>query len=273
MPSKMVTDRQKSATAVETAAQVHAEEAASGLAPLLAAELLPDEELPDLALLQRLLARALARRRERMVAADEAHLSELADDVDPRRRRDEAAAELRDRLSGVRQTVEGLFGPAQGGELFGIGGELAFDPVVVHRQAERALAFLRARTAADLPAPGLPGVTVDPAAWAAMLEEPVATLAAALGEVDRERREAETTLTEKTAALTAYDATFGRVARLMEALFAAADLPLLAERVRPSSRRPGRTAEDTEGERDGEPSPAPPEPARPAAPAAGGAGR
>jgi hypothetical protein len=197
-----------------------------------------------------------------MVECDEAHLTELTDDGDPRRRRDQEAAELRDRLSGVRRTMEGLFGPERAAESLGLTGKLGFDPVTLHRQAERAVALLRGRTADTLPASRLAGVALDPAAWAAELSRPLGDLTLALAEVARERREAETTLAAKIDAITDYDAAFARVARLVAALFAAAELPLLAARVRPSGRRPGRTAENVAEE-------APSEPAsqRPAAPA------
>lgn len=75
MPSKLVTDRQKSADAVCMAAEVHADRVQAAVATLLSPHLdeSKGEALPDVATLMRLLSRALRASKEGMIAADEAH--------------------------------------------------------------------------------------------------------------------------------------------------------------------------------------------------------
>jgi hypothetical protein len=63
-----------------------------------------------------------------------------------------------------------------------------------------------------------------------------------------ELRESEATQTAKDKAIVAYDRTFSRVATLAGALLEIAGESELAKRVRPSTRRPGRTVEDADPE-------------------------
>ncbi len=80
---KAILDRKKSAVAIVAASQRWATDTAERLAELLRPELAEGETLPDLALLLRLLGRALARRWRRLEAADQ----ERERAVERRRRR------------------------------------------------------------------------------------------------------------------------------------------------------------------------------------------
>jgi len=97
-----------------------------------------------------------------------------------------------------------------------------------------------------LPAPQMPGVTLDGPAIATELRTLASDLSAALGDVARETREAQATLVAKQRALSAYDASFTGVASVVASLLTLTDQPELAARVRPSRHRPGRTAESTD---------------------------
>ena len=59
----------------------------------------------------------------------------------------------------------------------------------------------------------------------------------------REVREAQGTLADKNTAIAAYDIAFSRASKVLEALFLLAGETALADRVRPSARRPGQTEE------------------------------
>ncbi|MEM7050325.1 MAG: hypothetical protein AAF604_11735 [Acidobacteriota bacterium] len=244
MPSKMVTDRQKSSLAVEAAASTHAAEVAATLTSRLAEWTEGEETVPDLELLQRLLGRLLAARRAAMVAADESHLDELADDSEPRRLRDERADKLRVNLRALRDLAEGLFGEGQG-QALGLEGPVSADPVVLERQARRAMERL-ADESVPLPPTRMPSLQVDRADWLQVLEPDLTALADALAQVARERREAESSLLTKQGRIAEYDEAFLGAARLLEALYRTAGQPELADRVRPSSRRPGTTVADPE---------------------------
>jgi hypothetical protein len=241
MRSKMVLDRVKSSLAVEQAIETHADEMAAALSTLLTPTLQPDEQLPDLAFAARLAKRNLAEKRLAMVAADEAHLAELSDDANPRLRRDEAAAALRGELAQIRLIAEGAYGPLVSANLFALEASVR-DPRGLAVMTERVVARLNAP---EFAAPGVRvrGVVVDPREWLAVIEPLLAELNAALAEVTREAREAESTLQAKNAAIADYDATFARTATLAESLFSQAGLAEIARKVRPSARRPGRTNE------------------------------
>ena len=61
--------------------------------------------------------------------------------------------------------------------------------------------------------------------------------------VDREGREAEITQASKDKAIAAYDTAFALTAGLLEVFLRFAGEPTLADKVRPSTRRPGTTAD------------------------------
>jgi hypothetical protein len=261
MPSKMVTDRQKLTGSLRQAALTHAEEVSTRLTDILTPLLEEGETLPDLAVLQQLPARWLARREQTLVAADEAHLAELVDDRDPRRRRDELADEVRGKLVLIRGTVAALFGFDVATDVLGIGGATAADPVALHRQAARALERLSAPEP-DLPPLQVEGIQLDPAALAASLQPAVNELAAVLDQVARERREAETTLAAKSEALATYDDAASRVVQFLSGLYELAERPEFAERLRLTQRH-GGTSEPVPAQEEGSEATGPQEPAPP----------
>ena len=91
------------------------------------------------------------------------------------------------------------------------------------------------------------GTALDLAAVArvaSQLDAKATTLEERLGDVAREGREAQLTLTEKQRALAEHDVVFSGVATTLTGLFTLAGLPELAARVRPSRRHAGRTEEE-----------------------------
>lgn len=251
MPSKLVTDRQKSANAVIAAGETHAERVAAELDALLSPYLQRGEKMPDLALFTRLVTRALADARDRMVAADEAHLDELADDGPPREARDEVATALYSELTELREWLTGLYGAAALKRL-GFSDATPRDPVQMERFAGEVA---RALGSKDLPKPRRKGVRWDPGETVARIEELREALRGHLKDVAREAREAEATLVAKTAAISAYDERFSRAATALGGVFRLAGHVELANRVRPSSRRPGQTEVDAPPADPGSPAP------------------
>lgn len=238
MPSKLVLARQKSAQDV-----VAVREQAPAVGKALAARH-PEAQRQKLEAAVALLVDAETNRLDAalraMVTADDAHRKELGDDAGPRGRRDAASESVRESLVRLRTVLGACFGD---GVLksFGIEGLTPDDPVAVHRVADFALRALRGFTA---PATLVPSLKFVPSDWIALLDKPVKELAAALADVATEERQAQLTQTAAAAATEAYDATFREVANLLEGLFTAAGRKDLAERVRPSTRRPGMTAVD-----------------------------
>lgn len=251
MPSKEVTDREKSSRAVVATGEAHAKKAADALAARFEPLLEPGEKLPDVALFVRLLGRHLATTTKAMVAADRAHESELADDAGPRKRRDAAFAALYPLAVECRDQIASVLGDDALG-LLAMSDPAPSDPAVLATWTRGVLAKLRDKDLA-LPAPKRRTASVDRKAVESELRAAVAPLDAALADVDRERREAEATQVAKNDAIDASDAAFSQAANAYAAVFRAAGMNDIAAKVRPSARRPGVT--------DAQPEPA--DPAKP----------
>ncbi|MEM1415014.1 MAG: hypothetical protein AAGH15_08950 [Myxococcota bacterium] len=232
MASKLVTDRQKSAELVLAILDAQGARLERGLAGALT----PEAAAQSAATLDALTT-ALAAARDRMVDADRRHEAELGDDPAVRKARDEAAAALRRQLIGLREVVRGVYGPVTERGLFRR--PAPDDPVVLARFAGEVAAGIGALNTA---APRIEGHSVDPAAVATALEAGATRLEEALTRVAQEAREAQATQTAKKEAIAVFDRTFTATASTLAALFQLAGELALAERVRPSARRPGRIA-------------------------------
>lgn len=241
MPSKEVTDREKSAAAVVQAVETHAEAVERALQDREASFLAKGEKPPQVALLLRLEGRRLAAASDALVAADRAHEQELSDDDAPRLRRDAAARELYNACVDARDAVAAVLGDAALAPA-GMAKPATIEPLALKGWAETVIARLRDPDVA-LPAPRRKSSKLDRAALASELDALLPLLVAALADVTREKREAEASFVAKQRAIEAYDVTFSEVATLASATFRAAGLAELASRVRPSSRRPGRIEE------------------------------
>jgi hypothetical protein len=238
MPSKLVTDRQKSARAVAAAASTHGATVGEALRGLLAPHLQDGEQMPDAGLLCLLVGRLLLSQNEKLVAADGAHEAELSDDTAPREAREQAAFRVRQVLVDLRATVAAVHGSA-GLKQLGLTGATPVDPSVLAVEGATVLKNLE-DTTLSLPAPRR-GTSLDRQAFADELREHLLPLQSALAAVAREAREAETTLAAKQAAMVANDRAFSLGAAWLTATFSLAGREDLATRVRPSVRQPGQT--------------------------------
>lgn len=237
MPSKLVTDRQKSADAVSMAADVHAERVHAALSALLSPYLANAETMPDVSILVRLCGRALRATKEQMVTADEAHEAELGDDEPARKARDEAFEELYAELVTQREVLTGLYGAAVATQI--MPGETPRDPVVLARFSR---AVEKNLTEIPLPASRVKGATLNAADVKATLSGLREALETRIEAVTREVREAQTTQSAKRQSMDTYDGMFGGVAGVLSHLLLVAGDRDLAAQVKPSARRPGQTA-------------------------------
>src|SRR5688572_9751895 len=207
MNSKMVSDRIKSARAVEGSVRENADAIAARLAARLRPYLERGETMPDMALFLRLLAREVIDRADAMKRSDDAHESELADDTGPRRARDQHAADTRAIYSDIRGTIGSVYG-AEALALLRLAEPASADPLVVAEQDQAARAAML-DTALALPPPRVKGAKIQRADLAEELSTSVAPLWTALTAVEREKKEADATLSRKNTAIDAYDETFG----------------------------------------------------------------
>jgi hypothetical protein len=237
MSSKQITDRQKSADSVIAAGETHAEEVAKALGAIAKRHLKKGQEVPDFALVVRILCAELTELKDAMVSADEAHEAELSDDPAVRKQRDDAAKALYDEVVQLREMLVGAYGGAKAAEI--ISGSTPDDPVVLARFAGEVAKNLEKT---KLPAPRIKGAKLDAAELASSLRDKRARVEKALKDVQREAREAQVTLGAKISAVGAYDKGFAGAATALTGLLIASGRDDLAAKVKPSSRRPGQTA-------------------------------
>lgn len=252
MPSKLVVDRQKSATAVVAAAETYAGRIGDALTRILTPHLREGEVMPDFALGVELLGRAQRGSADTMTSADATHEFELLDDDAPRRARDETRDVLAAEVISLRDLLRALYGPAVVRAL-GLEGDTPDDPVQlmrVGRQVAEALGKFR------LPPPRMAGATLDVVQIAGRLATLSHDLETHLEDVAREAREAQVTQTAKNRSITDYDTFFAGSAMVLSGFLRLAGERELADRVRPSRRRPGQTAGDAETDQGGATPPA-----------------
>lgn len=264
MISKMVTDRLKAAesviAAVDHAAPKLSEQAAATFAPFVR----KGETMPDWGLVALLVKRSLEERATQMSRADSAHNDELADDADPRNRRDAATQAVYAALVEIKEAVVPLFGAAWLPKLK-LPAAVPQDAPTLARLAPEVHAAI---AGAKLPKPKLPGVkSFDRLPWLTLLDAPTKELQQALKDVAREAREAQATVIAKNRAVAAYDETFSKACALGAALLRLVGEGELADRLRPSARTPG-TLETEDQPAPGEPPADPDEPTLPGGPLA-----
>lgn len=265
MPSIPSIDRQKASTVFRSIESSHVRDVLPAVEDRLREVLDGEEPLPDVSLLTALLGRVQAGGIGRLISADKAHDEELANDSEPRQRRDEAGDRVHKKLVEVRRIATGLFGPKRVDEVLGLPGQTA--PVSegerLWRQAEDTVQRLGApefRT----PVMTTESLQFDPATLAAELAADNATFRTALDSVALEQRKAEATQQAKTERLADAKRIDAACSRIYEAFFLLADRADLLDRFRRALRRgtrrraastdDGSTAPGTEPQTGAEPS-------------------
>lgn len=245
MLSKLVADREQSARTVGAAFSTHGPVAARQLDALLSEATQPDERVPDLVHVVALLHRRLDRARQAMTEADQVHTRELGDDGAVRDARDAAKASVLSLVNSIRLALTSRFGQDFGGRL-GASGPAPSAPNDVLSWGKK---FHDALANATLPAVDLDADDNDEVGTfskevaSRKLGQRLSQLEHALADVAREGREAEATQVAKDKAIAAYDRTFSLTASLLEVLLRFSGETVLADKVRPSARRSGVTAQ------------------------------
>ncbi|MEM8961087.1 MAG: hypothetical protein AAGD38_06375 [Acidobacteriota bacterium] len=196
------------------------------------------ETTPDVALLRDLLIRLLDLQVDSMVSSEEALIARQASAIDPRLRRDRAAANVRDRLVRLRQAADTYFGP-RGVELVTITKNTASNPEGLWRQAKQTLDRL-ADPAVPTPPPIVDGGPTDLSVFALDLEQATADLLTALNETNRARKRISLQTDAKSRAFDSIDRITVGVGRIVEGLCLLADRRDLADRTRAAIRIPSR---------------------------------
>jgi len=235
--SKLVTDRGRSSAIVVEAVGTHANDLHTRLEARLERYLEGDEVMPDIALFVKIIARHIGRAAEELTTAHRAHEAELGDDVAPRLERDDAEVELRDLVVMFRNGINAAFddGVLRAHSIY----DSAPSDTRGLLDYAKGLRIALVDPALAPTARSSGGLVVDRAAMARELEPAIARLDAAVKVVTREASELTVTQTAKDTAMSANDTVFKTSANVMETLLLLADRKDLADRVRPSPRRPG----------------------------------
>lgn len=176
-----------------------------------------------------------------MLAVNTGHQGQLARVVELAGRRDDFASGLFGHFIKVRHSLENLYGGIRGFTVVGVAGSTLRDPSGLVKQVRETVDFLGSP---KVTLPVVDGFNVDHTRVAVRLATDADALDEVLAEVAEARKDAEATRLQKNDAIKAYDRTFLYVARTIEGLFNIAGLHDAADRVRPSSRRPGTRAAD-----------------------------
>jgi hypothetical protein len=256
MTSKQVTEKLRIAVASLAALNAHQQKIGSKAGEFLRPHLKEGEVMPDMALLTTLLIRALESVRDELEQAEKKHNLELGQDLVARAVRDEKIEPLFASMGTLRQLLGVLIGPDAVRQA-GFASDTPRDPMGLQRAAEAVAEKLRAGKFET----GLPGTFFDAVEWATRLENESRELAEAIGEVAREARETQGTLSEKYQAMERFDERFSIINQLAKSLLLMAGEELLAAKMsysRGSSRAEAEPAPRpiTEGPAE-PPSPAP----------------
>jgi len=250
MPSKQVTDRQKTANAVVAAIDTHASAATNAITTMLSPHLKSGETMPNVALLFSLLGRGFTANIQSLVTTDNTHQTELADDDPARNDRDNAASALRTECVDLREILTGMFGNTIATQV--LPEAVPRDPVMLARHGQTIEENL---TRITLPTSRIPGATLDKPALIARFGLLRQTLEKTIQVVAREVREAQATQSAKDTAIDSFDNYFSMGADVTSSLLRLGGMPDQAAQLRPSARRPGHTVADEEP---ADPAPTPP---------------
>lgn len=255
--SKLIADRLAILRTVRTATRVHGPEVATAIEKLV----FPDGVPQNLTVQGFLTAveKTLERYGDALAAADEQHISELADDAAVRADRQNRIQDVRNYLSSLRDLIIANYG-RDIAAAYGLTGALTEDPQLLLNTSKNAAKILRSRPLTE--APRNKSLKIDSVLAADDLDAHNAALSKALEDVEREKREAQTTLSAKDEQIARWSMVYSGSADLVSALFVLGGRPELAEKVRPTARRRLGTpeAEDAPETAGASPPAAPPAP-------------
>ncbi|MCP3957888.1 MAG: hypothetical protein GY719_08555 [bacterium] len=249
----------QSATKVETEIETHTEEVATGLDEDFATATAgwgEGQPKPDFRTQLKALKAKLGDSREKLSAAEEHTIGLVRQGVELRVERSELVEGLYEDFSSMRRTVEELYrGKGKGNVnvfvVAGIQGPTSQKPTKLLRQVDLAIKHLHT-PGLEFPASRFDGTGLQPSQLLQVLEPYSVSMHDVQGALGKVASELNASRKEKNRAIEAHKTTFKWVARNAESLFELAGEHELAERIRPSARRPGRRAIEVANDSQGE---------------------
>lgn len=180
---------------------------------------------------------------ERLADADHQHVEQLRKVLELREKRDEARPRMQQQLTTARHLFEEMHGQGTAFVVAGLESPTAKTVTKLLRQADLAIARCE-QPDLVLPPSRVAGFKVDPVEVANGLKAESGQLKGTLGEIRLARRKAQETRKVKNRVLEEHKVTFLWTARTLEGFYRLAGEDELADRIRPSVRRPGRRSVD-----------------------------
>jgi hypothetical protein len=222
MVSKTINDRQKLANDGVSWANVHGASIAAAVIARLGSECDPAPML-------RKLVKELQAATKALVEGDEAHTLEIADDAEPRARRNEFGVRVARTLQDARSAVEPAYGAAG---LAAVGLNVSI-PKEYRQLARVGSRFIELATADGfkLPKPKREGTEVRISVYVTELEPNLKGYQKALADVQREESEFDATLLTKNTSLATFDKVFGDFVDAMSTFARLADMSELSDKL------------------------------------------
>lgn len=192
--------------------------------------------------------RALKQRLARLVAADETHYKEKAVYSALLKKRDSLTKDLTKLVVALRRIVLGEHENPDMGQL-GFEGETAREAVPLLRQADRVVEVLAGGEIDDILGPPIfQDSTFEPKDRGNQLKKKADELRVVVDEIGDAKRLTEAAFLAKEEAADGYDQLFLRAGRIFEDSCRLVGRDALADRIRPSDKRPGRTQAEPPGD-------------------------